>query len=194
MAKMKAAVEREGGGFTVFGGEALLVPKPELEELWRWGLEKYGRNSIQTNGTLQKTREATARTEAAIGRLCQEGIPPSLIVTLRRCNATPDKPPIMHEWLRRMAALGVTSARLHILEADNDYVRRRTCCRPKSTSTRWSAFSSSRPSFRSCGWTCSKTCAICCWVGTGPPPVSGTPAIPTPLGRCVGAKGIVDSS
>lgn len=158
--KMKAAVEREGGGFTLFGGEALLVPKPDLEELWRWGLEKYGRNGIQTNGslidddhvrmfkqykvhvgisldgpgelndvrwngTLQKTREATERTEAAIERLGREGIPPSLIVTLHRGNATPDKLPIMHAWLRRMAALGVTSARLHILEADNDYVRQK---------------------------------------------------------------------
>lgn len=156
--KMKAAVEREGGGFTLFGGEALLVAKPDLEELWRWGLEKYGHNGIQTNGsliddghvrmfkqykvhvgisidgpgelndvrwngTLQKTREATARTEAAIARLCQEGIPPSLIVTLHRGNATADKLPAMHDWLRSLAALGVTSARLHILEADNDYVR-----------------------------------------------------------------------
>ena len=30
---MKAAVEREGGPFTLFGGEALLVPEDDLEEL-----------------------------------------------------------------------------------------------------------------------------------------------------------------
>ena len=36
----------------MFGGEALLVPKDDLEELWSWGLETFGRNTIQTNATL----------------------------------------------------------------------------------------------------------------------------------------------
>ncbi|XEC97422.1 radical SAM protein [Paenibacillus tarimensis] len=49
---MKAAIEREGGPFTLFGGEALLLPLDDLEELLRWGLKKYGNNSIQTNGVL----------------------------------------------------------------------------------------------------------------------------------------------
>ena len=91
----------------LFGGEPLLVPIADLEELWRWGLEKYGRNRVQTNGalindehvrlfrqykvdvgisidgpgelndarwdgSLEKTRAATARAEAAIERLCRE--------------------------------------------------------------------------------------------------------------------------
>src|SRR6185295_1144419 len=50
--RMKAAVERQGGPFTLFGGEPLLVPLPDLEELFRWGHEKYGGSSIQTNGAL----------------------------------------------------------------------------------------------------------------------------------------------
>jgi uncharacterized protein len=50
--KMKAAAEREGGPFSLFGGEPLLLPEADLEALWSWGLEKYGRNSLQTNGTL----------------------------------------------------------------------------------------------------------------------------------------------
>ena len=50
--KMKSAVVRNGGPFALFGGEALLVPATDLEALWSWGLEKYGRNSVQTNGTL----------------------------------------------------------------------------------------------------------------------------------------------
>lgn len=50
---MKRAVEAEGGGpFTLFGGEALLLPLEDLEELWAWGMERYGRNYLQTNGTL----------------------------------------------------------------------------------------------------------------------------------------------
>ena len=154
---MKAAVEREGGPFTLFGGEGLLVPEDDLEALWAWGLERYGSNGVQTNGVLindahvrmfhryqvqvgvsidgpgelndarwagtpERTREATAKTEAAIERLCAEGIPPSLIVTLHRGNATAEKLPVMHDWLRRLEALGVTSARLHALEVDSDDV------------------------------------------------------------------------
>ncbi len=49
---MKAAVERDGGPFTLFGGEPLLMPLDDLEELFRWGHTKFGRNSVQTNGTL----------------------------------------------------------------------------------------------------------------------------------------------
>jgi uncharacterized protein len=154
---MKAAVEEEGGSFTLFGGEALLVPEDDLEALWAWGLERYGSNGIQTNGvlindahvrmfrkykvevgisidgpgelndarwagTLARTREATAKTEAAIERLCREGMPPSLIVTLHRGNATADKLPTMHDWMRRLEAMGVTSLRLHVLEVDEDDV------------------------------------------------------------------------
>ncbi len=51
--RMKAAVVKAGGGpFVLFGGEPLLLPMDDLEELFRWGFEQYGRNSIQTNGTL----------------------------------------------------------------------------------------------------------------------------------------------
>jgi uncharacterized protein len=52
MQKMKDAVKAEGGPFTLFGGEPLLVPEKDLEELWSWGVAQFGRNSIQTNGTL----------------------------------------------------------------------------------------------------------------------------------------------
>jgi uncharacterized protein len=50
--QMKASIEQEGVSFTLFGGEPLLVPEDDLENLWAWGLEKYGTNGIQTNGTL----------------------------------------------------------------------------------------------------------------------------------------------
>jgi uncharacterized protein len=158
--EMKAAVEQAGGGFTLFGGEALMVPEKDLEALWAWGLEKYGRNGLQTNGTLindnhirmfkqyrvqvgisvdgpgelndvrwagslARTREATARTHAAIERLCAENIPPSVIVTLHRGNATRDKLPLMHEWFRHLQSIRVSNARLHILEVENDAIRRK---------------------------------------------------------------------
>lgn len=52
MEKMKSAIEAEGGPFSLFGGEPLMVPIRDLEALWAWGLERYRHNSVQTNGTL----------------------------------------------------------------------------------------------------------------------------------------------
>lgn len=50
--KMFAALAEEGAPFTVFGGEALLVPLPDLEKIWEWGYARYKQNGIQTNGVL----------------------------------------------------------------------------------------------------------------------------------------------
>jgi uncharacterized protein len=157
---MKAAIKAEGGPFALFGGEPLLVPERDLEELWSWGLEQFGQNTVQTNGTLVndkhirmfhaykvgvgisidgpgelndvrwqgtlgKTRAATARTEKTIERLCEEGLKPSLIVTLHRANASAEKLPRLHQWFRDLDEMGVHSARLHLLEAENDNVRTR---------------------------------------------------------------------
>jgi uncharacterized protein len=157
---MKAAIKAEGGPFALFGGEPLLVPERDLEELWSWGLEQFGYNTVQTNGTLindehvrmfhqykvgvgisidgpgelndvrwqgtlEKTRAATAKTEQAILRLCQEGLKPSLIVTLHRANATAERLPRLHQWFRDLDETGVYSARLHLLESENEDIRAR---------------------------------------------------------------------
>jgi uncharacterized protein len=157
---MMQAVEREGGPFTLFGGEPLLVPEDDIESLWAWGFERYGRNSIQTNGvlindrhmemferynvhvgisidgpdelndarwvgTLERTREATAKTEAAIERLCRAGRPPALIVTLHRGNAVGDRLDRLLDWFRSLEVIGVRNARLHILEVDDPRIGER---------------------------------------------------------------------
>jgi uncharacterized protein len=50
---MKQAIEDEkADGFHLFGGEPLLLPILDLENLWSWGLERFGRNGLQTNGVL----------------------------------------------------------------------------------------------------------------------------------------------
>lgn len=49
---MKAALEAEGSAFTLFGGEPLLMNLEDLEEILRWGHEKFGWTGIQTNGSL----------------------------------------------------------------------------------------------------------------------------------------------
>lgn len=155
---MKAAVEQESGSFTLFGGEPLLLPEVDLEELWRWGFERSGANSVQTNGTLirdahirmfkqynvqvgisidgpgqmnslrwagspEATTKATARTEAVIERLCREGIPPTLIVTLHRGNSDAANLPGLMEWFATLDRMGVTFARAHILETENLSIR-----------------------------------------------------------------------
>lgn len=48
---MKKGLEAENYHFTLFGGEPLLTPIDDLEELWRWGLEKFGQNGIQTSAS-----------------------------------------------------------------------------------------------------------------------------------------------
>jgi uncharacterized protein len=171
MAAMKRAILTTGQAFTVFGGEPLLVPIKDLEELFRFGLEQYelrakkspqssGPNGIQTNGalitdahielfkryrvhvgfsmdgpddlndarwagSLEKTREATACSQAAMEKLLAAGMGASLILTLHRGNAgTPDKVQRIKQWLIDLQAKGLSSARLHILEVDNPTVGR----------------------------------------------------------------------
>jgi uncharacterized protein len=159
MDKMKAALLKEGYRFTIFGGEPLLVPIEDLEELWRWGKETFGPkvqgnpNSVQTHGgritdahialfqkygvgvgisvdgpeelndarwegSLERTRAATERTMAAIDKLLAIGHVPSLIVTLTRVNAAPDRLPKLVEWLRDLSQKGLRHVNLHMLEVD----------------------------------------------------------------------------
>ncbi len=183
MEAMKAAVEREGKPFTLFGGEPLLVPERDLAELWSWGQITFGGNGVQTNGSLvndrhiqmfkryrvsvgisidgpgefndirwagslEATRTTTARTEAAIRRLCQEKIYPSLIVTLHRGNATEAKLPILLDWLRTMEQMGVRSVRLHILEVDSPRVRELYTLTNEENIRAFLYFAQAEPSFK----------------------------------------------
>ncbi len=156
---LRKTIEAHGDGFHLFGGEPLLMPEDDLEELWRWGFEKYGRNGLQTNGvrlharhvamirkynvavgvsldgpgelndarwagTLEKTRAATARSEAAVRLLCEASMPPGLMVQLTRYNCGGPRLGRLHAWLRELDAMGVSSARLHVLEIESPEVRR----------------------------------------------------------------------
>jgi uncharacterized protein len=158
--KLKDSIEAEGRPFGLFGGEPLLMPVSDLDELWAWGFRRFGRNNIQTNGTLidadhiglfkkyrvnvgisldgpgelndarwagslNSTRRATAKVEAVIERLRAEGVAVSLIVTLTRANAAPDKVAGLYAWIRRMDSIGVHRVRLHVLESENALIRSR---------------------------------------------------------------------
>ena len=82
-------------------------------------------NDIRWAGTLDGTRRTTARTERAIGRLCEEGLIPSLIVTLHRGNAIAEKLDILCSWFLELETMGVRSVRLHLLEVESNSVRER---------------------------------------------------------------------
>ena len=82
-------------------------------------------NDVRWAGTENLTRAATAKTEAAIEQLCAAGLPPGLIVTLHRGNATADKLETLLDWLRRLALTGIRSVRLHLLEIDDANIRKR---------------------------------------------------------------------
>jgi uncharacterized protein len=82
-------------------------------------------NDARWQGTLARTRAATAATEQAIARLCEERMAPGLIVTLHRGNAAAGALPPMYDWIRSLATAGVRRARLHLLEVESEAVRRK---------------------------------------------------------------------
>lgn len=156
---MKEAILQEGTDFTLFGGEALMVPLEDLETLWSWGYTTFGKNSVQTNGslitdehirlfkqykvgvgvsidgpgklndvrwagTLERTRKLTQQSEDAIARLCEEGLKPSIIITLHRGNVgTAEKRAQMGSWIKSLDKMGVQSARLHLMEVESESIR-----------------------------------------------------------------------
>lgn len=159
LAAMKLGLAAEGKRFTLFGGEALLMPMEDLEDILKFGKEKWGGSGLQTNGTLitmehldlfrrynvsvgisidgpgelndarwagslEKTRAATAATLRAIEWLLAIGMPVNLIVTLHRGNATAERLPRLADWFIELDRSGAQSARLHILEVDDETGRR----------------------------------------------------------------------
>jgi uncharacterized protein len=79
-------------------------------------------NDSRWAGSLGATREATAKSMAAIRALTLRGMAPSLIVTLYRGNAIGKRLEQLIEWFGELESWGVYSIRLHLLEVDNAHV------------------------------------------------------------------------
>lgn len=63
MDRMKAGLLAEGGRFILHGGDPFQMDIADLEEVWRWGHERYGQNGAQTHGaTLTDRHIELART------------------------------------------------------------------------------------------------------------------------------------
>ena len=75
-------------------------------------------NDARVAGSPAATRAATAHSIAMMGRCLTDGIGCSLIVTLHRLNAAPDRLPELLDWFRKLDAAGLSNARLHLLERD----------------------------------------------------------------------------
>jgi uncharacterized protein len=82
-------------------------------------------NDHRRAGSLEQTRQATARSEAAIETLCDAGMSPSIIVTLCRTNAVGERLNRLRDWLLYLDGRGVRHVRLHLMEVDNDHSRDR---------------------------------------------------------------------
>ena len=122
--------ERSGGSNIQTNGELITEEHIKLFKQYRVtvGTSLDGPdelNDVRWNGTLEATRAATATIEANIARLCREGIRTSVIVTLHRLNGTGANFDRLREWIKGLAEVGITSMRLHILEADTQMVRRK---------------------------------------------------------------------
>lgn len=142
--KAKAQLERENWKFSVFGGEPLLAPIEHLEEVFKFGFERFGGSAIQTNGVLITDRhiemfkkykvgvgisidgpdemngarcdlDTTLHIHMNIELLCRAGVVPSIIPTLQRRNMDVDR---MVKWFDYLESLGIRSVNLHILETE----------------------------------------------------------------------------
>lgn len=141
---MKDTITKLNQQFTIFGGEPLLTPIELLEDFFKLGLEKFKKNSIQTNalaitpehielfkkysvhvgisldgcGELNKARcneQLTAKIENNINKLFDSGIIPSFIVTLSGYNTGPYLKSLL-DWFMYLDGKGVNSIRLHSVE------------------------------------------------------------------------------
>ena len=154
LAKITDAVVRNNERFILFGGEPLLLPKRDLEDLFALGYARFGGSGIQTNGVLldsdhiamfkkycvnvglsidgpgqlnslrwagsaAKTEAATRRSLRSMEELLEAGIVPGIIITLHKANAASSALPRLLDWFSSLDMMGLSYARLHLLEVDS---------------------------------------------------------------------------
>lgn len=153
--RAKGALKNLKGDFSIFGGEPLLAGHKHLEEVWEFGLDQFKVNGIQTNGILideefcrlfKKYRVQvgvsidgpgnlnsarcdvveTAQVHDNIALLHSYGIAPSIICTLSRANAAPDKIDILIDWMKALKKdFGIYFFNYHILELETCHDRKK---------------------------------------------------------------------
>jgi uncharacterized protein len=92
-------------------------------------------NDSRWAGTVERTREATAKSHANLRAVIAAGVRQSLIVTLYRGNASAERLPRLLAWLAELDQLGVQHARIHLLEVDHPSVATRMALTPEENLT-----------------------------------------------------------
>lgn len=146
-ARVKETLSKLNCHFSLNGGEALQLPIKQLEEIFAFGLEKFGKNGIQTNGLLvtpkhielfknykvqvgvsidgheelNAPRVGLVPTQVIIENiklLLSSKIAVSLIVTIHRANANEK----LLDFFVDMEKAGVRNINLHILEVESEKI------------------------------------------------------------------------
>jgi uncharacterized protein len=105
-------------------------------------------NDARWAGSVDRTRAQTEASITAMRRLCEAGVPTSLILTLHQLNASPERLPRLVEWVRELDALGLRGARLHLLEVDDPAIRERHALSIRDNLAALEAFSAIEPALR----------------------------------------------
>lgn len=152
---IKQSITSINAPFVLFGGEPLLMPMDKLEALLSWGFDTFGKNAVQTNGTLltdahiamfrkyrvslsisidgpascndarwagslEQTRAMTQKVEDWIHILCERSLPPRIISTLTRQNASAENRRLLLDWFLELDEKGVSDIRLHLLDVKTE--------------------------------------------------------------------------
>lgn len=133
---------------TLHGGEALILPKNELEIFFKTMYEKSGYGGIQTNGTLidddliemfkkykvgvgvsidgpwplnkfRYDEETTNKVIKNIYRMRAEQVGVSIIIVVSRANGLPEHREALKEFLLELKSIGVRSGRLNLVKAND---------------------------------------------------------------------------
>ena len=127
---LKAGYEK--WGYTGLQTNATLITPKHIELFQKYrtqvGISMDGPGELNDSrwaGTLEATRNATAKSEWAveeIARIAREtgdrNIGPTMIVTLHAGNASEERWPRMKEWIRYLDSIGVSFINIHFMEMD----------------------------------------------------------------------------
>jgi uncharacterized protein len=80
-------------------------------------------NDSRWAGTLERTRESTVKSHANMKACIAAGVATSLIITLYKGNATPERLPRLKQWIRELDTMGSRGVRIHLLEIDHPLVK-----------------------------------------------------------------------
>lgn len=157
---LKKEYERKKEAPSFHGGEPLLLPKKDLEEIMKFGHNLAGRMGMQTNGTLiddehielfkkynvhvgvsidgpwplnksRADKETTNNLIKTIYKMVAKGIMPGMIIVLHRCNGLPEHRKILKEWILELKSLGIKGGRLNLAEINDSEVKEKLELKPK---------------------------------------------------------------